>query len=178
MDPTRAFLSAESLQQVPDASQDRFDLTARHFIEPGNSKEPSTEDEDSDTQQFNQEQIDETPVEVQEHLERREEFRTYLMSLPGAELVRFYKRYSAWTGQVTFKDDAAATRAVEVFDAKRFASVRIHQSSGKKNKVKFAGPNLPKVKGTFHMQILFVPTPYLEALQNYKMYQATFVPLC
>ncbi|KAJ4367074.1 hypothetical protein N0V83_007604 [Neocucurbitaria cava] len=147
VDPTRAFLSAESLQQVPDASQNRFDLTARHYNEPGNLKEPPTEDEDSDTRQFNQEQVDETPAEVQEHLEQREEFRTYLMSLPGAELVRFYKRYGAWTGQATFKDEAAAMRAVVVFDANRFASVRIYQSSGKKNKVKFAASNLPKVEG-------------------------------
>ncbi|CAO2649503.1 Nn.00g068880.m01.CDS01 [Neocucurbitaria sp. VM-36] len=144
---SRAFLSAESLQKLPDASQNRLDLTVSHFKEQSSLEDTQIDDEDSDTQHFEDELVDETSAEVQEHLEQREAFRIYLMSLMGSELVRFYKRYGSWTGQVTFKDDAAAAKAVEMFDAKRFPFVRVHQSLRNKNKVKFAASNLPKPKG-------------------------------
>jgi len=36
-------------------------------------------------------QLDESPADIQEHLELREAFRVHLLSLPGASSVRFCK---------------------------------------------------------------------------------------
>ena len=145
--PTRAFLSAESLQQF-DAGQDQLDMVAKQFDIQGSLDDLPSDDEDSSGQDTENEQVDDTLAEVQEHLEQREDFRTYLMSLPGSESVRFYKRYGSWTGQATFNDSVAAAQAVQLFNTQRFPSVRVHQSSQVKNKVKFAASNPPRSKGT------------------------------
>ncbi|KAF1850975.1 uncharacterized protein K460DRAFT_382512 [Cucurbitaria berberidis CBS 394.84] len=146
VEPSRMVLSAESLQQVPDASQSRVDMIASQLNEQGNVDDPPLDDDESGGQHVEQEEVDETPAEVQEHLEQRDNFRTYMMSLSGSESVRFYKQYGAWSGQAIFKDDAAALQALESFDARRFPSVRVHLSSLSKSRLKFALSNPPRGK--------------------------------
>lgn len=149
MELTRAVLSADSLKQLPDVSQNRLDMVASQFnVQSGLDNLLSDDDDDSEGQQLEHEHADEIPTKLQEHLEQREDFRAYLVSLPGSESVRFYKRYGSWTGQAIFKDVTAATQAVEMFDTQRFPSVRVHQSSKSENKVKFAASNPVIVMGT------------------------------
>jgi hypothetical protein len=96
-----------------------------------------SEDEGFDGQQLADDQTGEAPADIEEHLEQREAFRQYMFSLPGAEAVRFYRRYGSWTGQVTFKDDAAGIEAMGLFDTRRFPNIKF-QSKESKNKWKFS----------------------------------------
>lgn len=109
-----------------------------------NPEDPRVE-EDSHTESSEDEYPGEIPLEIQEHIEQREAFRKYLMSLPGAESVRFYKRYGAWTGRALFKDESTASSAALVFDRKKFPDVKIRQSGKQNEKLRFN--NLPSDEG-------------------------------
>jgi hypothetical protein len=85
-------------------------------------------------------QGDETLIDIQEHLEQREAFRQYMMSLPGVEAVRFYRRYGSWTGHVHFKEDAVGAQVMTLFDAERFPNVNF-QSKDNKSKWRFTALN-------------------------------------
>ena len=139
-DSARALLSAESLQQIPDVSQNRLEITASQIEPPDRGDAPDTDDEQLATLEED-EQIDDTPAAIQHHLEQRESFRRYMMSFSGAESVYFYRRYGSWNGHVNFTDGAATVKALNLFDAERFPSVKIHQSSNSSNKLKFAASN-------------------------------------
>jgi hypothetical protein len=132
LDPGRTLLSAESLQQLPDESQSRVNMIPNKISDTNDSG-----DEGSDDQQFADGQADEAPADIEEHLEQRETFRQYMLSLPGAEAVRFYRSYGSWTGHVTFKDSAAGVDAMKLFDTGRFPNI-IFQSKENKGKWKFS----------------------------------------
>jgi hypothetical protein len=100
-----------------------------------------SEDGGSNGQQLANDEVGEVPADIEEHLEQRETFRQYMLSLPGAEAVRFYRRYGSWTGQVTFRDDAAGIEAMGLFDTRRFPSIKFQSREGK-NKWKFSAQSL------------------------------------
>jgi hypothetical protein len=133
LDPGRTLLSAESLQQLPDESQNRVNMIPNKISDPNDS-----EDEGSD---LASDQAGEAPADIEAHLDQRETFRKYMLSLPGAEAVRFYRRYGSWTGQVTFKDDAAGVEAMKLFDTAKFPNVKF-QSKESKSKWKFSAQSM------------------------------------
>lgn len=123
-----SLLSAESLMSLPEASQDRLDdLLAQQ------SGAPSRADVE--------EELDGTPTDIQEHLDHIEDFRAYLLSLPGAQTVRFFKRYGAWRGHVIFTNGDQTAQAVKVFDHSLWPEVKIQQTESNRNKLKFSVPN-------------------------------------
>ena len=138
---SRALLSAESLQQLPDMTQNRLEMTATQVETQNDLNEAPTYNKQISNMR-DDEQTNELPTEIENHLEQREAFRSYLLSLPGAESVRFYRRYGAWTGQAVFTDETAATQAIISFGTERFPLVKIHQSSSSSNKLKFSAPNI------------------------------------
>jgi O-acetyl-ADP-ribose deacetylase (regulator of RNase III) len=103
----QGLLSAEALKNLPDSQQNRMD----NFL--------SREEDD-----------EEGLAEAEEHLAEVEAFRTYLLSLNGAQNVRFYRRYNWWRGQVHFADMNYARRALKEFDKNRFPDVRMKQPEG------------------------------------------------
>jgi hypothetical protein len=135
LDPGRALLSAESLQQLPDESENRVNMISNKM-----SNTNDSEDEGSD---LASDQAGDAPADIEEHLDQRETFRKYVLSLPGAEAVRFYRRYGSWTGQVTFKDDAAGVEAMKLFDTVRFPNIKF-QSKESKSKWKFSAQSNTK----------------------------------
>ncbi|KAF2128477.1 hypothetical protein P153DRAFT_397547 [Dothidotthia symphoricarpi CBS 119687] len=125
-----SLLSVESLRRLPDESQNRLDtLLLDHTDEHGN---------------FDEQQVDDTPAEIQEHLDQREDFRTYLMSLPNAQSVRFFRRYGWWKGHAIFTNENAAAQALDMFNRKRYPQIKIHQVSEKSNKLKFGIPGVDR----------------------------------
>ena len=143
---SRALLSAESLQHLPDMSQNRLEMTAAQVVELQNNVTDLENPQEEHANSRNDESADDTPVYIQEHMERREDFRNYILSLPGAESVRFYQRYGSWNGQAAFKGETAAAEAVRSFDTERFPFVKIQQMSSSMDKVKFSTPNLVNQK--------------------------------
>lgn len=121
-------LSLESLRRLPDGSQNRIEALLLDHT----SKQDSFDDQN----------FDQTSVEVQEHLEQREKFRTYLMSLPGIKTVRFFRGYGMWAGQAIFKDGDTAAKALKMFNGEQFPQIKIHQVFENSNKLRFGIPNL------------------------------------
>lgn len=130
MTVSHSLLSAESLLALPNASQNRLDaLLASQADEENN--DDADEEEDSAT-----------PADIEEHLERIESFRAYLLSLPGAQTVRFFRRYGSWRGHAIFDNGKQATKAVELFDKTLYPEVKIHQGTeSNRNKLKFSVAN-------------------------------------
>lgn len=146
-------LSAQSLQQLPDESQNRLEMVTNQLNHQGSFDDPQSDDDDYfDVPE--DDQFDDTPAEVKEHLEQREAFRIYLTALPGVVSVRFYKRYGSWTGRAKFKDDAAAAQALDNFDTQRFPNVRIHICANDEKKLNFMASNSPKSKGRSSCRLL------------------------
>ncbi|KAH7348035.1 hypothetical protein BKA66DRAFT_505128 [Pyrenochaeta sp. MPI-SDFR-AT-0127] len=143
---TRALLSAESLQHLPDESRNRLEIVASQLNNQSSFDDPQSDGDDHSDHQQDDEQVDETPAEIQEHVEQREAFRVYLMSLAGSVSVRFYKRYGSWTGRAMFEDEVTAAQALENFDYQRFPSVEVYISPSAKNKLKFAASDIPQTK--------------------------------
>lgn len=118
-------LSVESLRSVPDISQNRLDTLLASRAD----KEEGDDGEETKT----------AAVDVEEHLERQEAFKAYLMSLPGAQNVRFFKRYGSWKGNATFDNGTATAQAIELFDTSLYPDVRIQQGTeNNSNKLKFS----------------------------------------
>ncbi len=132
IESSRAFLSAESLQQLPDMTQNRLEMTAAQV-------ETQNEIDESPT---GGENVGEEIAGIQDHLDQRDTFRKYLLSLPGAESVRFFRRYGSWTGQAMFQDDTTAAQAAASFDIEQFPYVKIQQIATSSNKLKFSTSNL------------------------------------
>ncbi|KAF2272780.1 uncharacterized protein EI97DRAFT_436707 [Westerdykella ornata] len=103
-------LSAETLGNLPDASEKRMDLLF-----------PSTLHQDESEQGA----LEETGHEIDEYLAETDAFRSYLQSLPGAESVRFYRRYGLWEGRVTFDTQSSAFDALARFDRTRYPRVEL-----------------------------------------------------
>ncbi|KAF2630251.1 hypothetical protein BU25DRAFT_254947 [Macroventuria anomochaeta] len=123
-------LSAESLLSLPDASQNRLDMLLVN-------RTGEQDDDDAD-----EEETRAPPADIEEHQERIESFRTYLLSLPGAQTVRFFKRYGSWRGHAIFNNGTRTAQAMELFDKTLYPEVRIQQGSeGNRNKLKFSVPN-------------------------------------
>jgi O-acetyl-ADP-ribose deacetylase (regulator of RNase III) len=126
--PGTTLLSVESLLSLPDTSHNRLDALLVY--------DPDELDEDVD------EETDKTTAEIQEHLDLIENFRTYMLSLPGASTVRFFRRYGAWRGNVIFGDESHAAQALELFDKSLYPQVVLQQGTeSNRNKLKFSVPN-------------------------------------
>ncbi|KAF1362179.1 hypothetical protein EJ07DRAFT_58890, partial [Lizonia empirigonia] len=128
----RSPLSAESLLSLPDASRNRLDAFLAQQLD---------EQDDEDGEESN-----ETPADVQKHLELIENFRAYLLSLPGALTVR---RYGAWRGHAIFSNGPQAAQALELFDKSLWPQVKIQQGTeSNRNKLKFSVPNTDVIRAT------------------------------
>lgn len=57
--------------------------------------------------------------------------------MPGAELVRFFRRFGGWRGYVIFKEDVSAAQALTAFDYARFPVVRIRQNGENRSTLTF-----------------------------------------
>jgi O-acetyl-ADP-ribose deacetylase (regulator of RNase III) len=112
--PVKGTLSAETLSNLPDSSQKRLDL----FLP--TMSENETEDD--------QEEHEDTSG-LEEHMAEADAFRAYLLSLPGAQSVRFYRRFGSWRGRVTFVNEASAIEAMELrnSDKTRFPDVKMRR---------------------------------------------------
>lgn len=91
---SRPLLSADSLQQLPDSSQNRLDMIPaqlERIDKPGGNRTSDSQSDDIplDVDSPDDDQSGERPAELQNHLEQREAFRVHLLSLPGALSVRF-----------------------------------------------------------------------------------------
>ncbi|KAI4945761.1 hypothetical protein J4E91_007674 [Alternaria rosae] len=132
-DSSRSLLSAETLQQLPDESNNRVARISNQV----------DDIEDSEDEQPDNEQFDENILpEHQKHLEEREAFRQHVSSLPGVLSVRFYRGYGSWTGLITFANDLLGEEATALFDTERFPNVEFQS---KKNKSKW---NFTRFTGT------------------------------
>jgi O-acetyl-ADP-ribose deacetylase (regulator of RNase III) len=132
---SHAQLSLESLQSVPDISHSRLDALMA---------EVATE---QDNDPNDEEQPEVATADIETHMQHMEDFRTYLMSLPGAESVRFYKRYGSWRGHAIFSNDMQAARAVESFDFGMHPDLKIKQGTeGNRNHLKFSAPNTQETR--------------------------------
>ncbi|KZM21834.1 uncharacterized protein EKO05_0003127 [Ascochyta rabiei] len=123
-----SLLSAESLLSLPDASQNRLDALLAHHVD----EQDDDLDEDTDTM----------PADIQEQMERIESFRAYMLSLPGAQTVRFFRRYGSWRGNAIFGNGTQAAQALGLFDESLWPQVNIRQGTeSNRNKLKFSVPN-------------------------------------
>jgi hypothetical protein len=87
----------------------------------------------------------------------REAFRMYLLSLPGAQSVRFYKRYGSWNGNINFQDGDFATRAMESFDYPR---VQLRREGAKKEILRFSVQHHQTKQVSFRTETVVVqPSP-------------------
>ncbi|KAJ4989340.1 hypothetical protein SVAN01_05065 [Stagonosporopsis vannaccii] len=121
----QSHLSVESLRAIPDISDSRLDTLL------ASQSDEQEDDEGEETKA--------TTVDVEEHLERQETFKAYLLSLPGAQSVRFFKRYGSWKGNATFSNEAATAQAIELFDTSLYPDVKIQQGTeSNSNKLKFS----------------------------------------
>lgn len=126
-------LSESFIQALPDDSGQRLDLL---FSDPKyDIDDPEEEDEQEE------DSYDDTDLAVEEHMAEREKFRMYLLSLEGAQSVRFYRRYGSWIGNINFRDGHFAAMALRTFDKERYPGVRLRQKDAKKETVKFSVPN-------------------------------------
>ena len=125
-------LSAESLLSVPDVSQNRLDTLL------GSRAGEQDDDDDND-----EEEIKAATAVIEEHLERMDSFRAYLLSLPGAQTVRFFKRYGLWRGHAIFSNGTQTAQAVELFDKTLYPEVKIQQGTeSNRNKLRFSVQNM------------------------------------
>lgn len=105
--PTEGLLSAEALSNLPDSSKKKLE-----FLLPDESDE-----EESDS-----------ALEEEDTLPCSEAFRDYLLSLPGAQSVRFYRRFGLWRGRLNFDNEISATQALELRSSdQRFPEVKMKQ---------------------------------------------------
>ncbi|KAI4667780.1 uncharacterized protein J4E88_010030 [Alternaria novae-zelandiae] len=141
-DPSQSLLSAETLQQLPDESNNRMAMISNQVEDPDDS-----EDEQPDDGQLD----DNILPEHQKHLEEREAFRQHVSSLPGVLSVRFYRGYGSWTGLITFADDLVGEAATTLFDTERFPDVQF-QSKNNKSKWKFTRVTGTDRKNSFNRQ--------------------------
>jgi O-acetyl-ADP-ribose deacetylase (regulator of RNase III) len=134
---TRALLSLASLQSLPDVSHSRLDtLMVDRVTEQGNMDQ---ENDEGQTEIYT--------ADVEEQMQHMEDFRIYLMSLPGAQSVRFFKRYGSWRGHAIFDNQARAAKAVQSFDTNLYPHVKIQQGAeGSRNKLKFITPNTQETR--------------------------------
>jgi O-acetyl-ADP-ribose deacetylase (regulator of RNase III) len=130
MPTNQPLLSAESLLLIPDVSQDRIDVVLAHQAD---------ENESSQGDESSEEDTTAATTDIEAHLDRLEKFRTYLLSLPGAQTVRFFKRYGAWRGHAIFIKGAHASQALELFDKALYPDVKLQQgTNSNSNKLKFS----------------------------------------
>ncbi|KAF9694989.1 hypothetical protein EKO04_007139 [Ascochyta lentis] len=132
---TYSLLSAESLLSLPDASQNRLDALLVDEVD---------EQDDGSVEDTNA-----TPADIQGHLERIESFRAYLLSLPGAQTVRFFRRYGSWRGHAIFSNGTQTAQALDLFDKSLWPQVKIQQGTeSNRNKLKFSVPNTETITQT------------------------------
>ncbi|KAF3042185.1 hypothetical protein E8E12_008894 [Didymella heteroderae] len=135
--PSRMQLSLERLQSLPDVSHSRLDT-----LMPDRAIQKDKDDEDEDEGHY-----EVITADVEEHMQRMEGFRTYLMSLSGAESVRFFKRYGSWKGYAIFSSVVQAAEAVQSFDSRLYPDMKVQQGAeGSRNKLKFSAPGTQETR--------------------------------
>jgi hypothetical protein len=106
-------LSESLLRDLPDARQNRLDiLFASQRTESEELREVGAED---------------IAAEVEELMSQTEAFKKYLLSMPGANSVRFHQRYEPLRGAVHFKDETSATAALKLFDRDQYPNIILLQ---------------------------------------------------
>ncbi|KAF1933465.1 uncharacterized protein M421DRAFT_88673 [Didymella exigua CBS 183.55] len=132
---SHTLLSLESLQSLPDISHSRLDtLMSNHAAEQDNDDEGGGD-------------FEVVTADFEDHMQRMEDFKTYLMSLPNAQYVRFFKRYGSWRGYAIFSNSTRAAQAVQSFDTRLYPDIKVQQSAeGSRNKLKFSAPNTQETR--------------------------------
>ncbi|KAF2446128.1 hypothetical protein P171DRAFT_430342 [Karstenula rhodostoma CBS 690.94] len=151
-------LSESLIRALPDDSGQRLNL----FFSSQPDDVQNSEEEDQEEEDI----FDETGLNVEEHMAEREAFRKYLLSLEGAQSVRFYKRYGLWNGNINFQDGDSAARALQTFDKEQYPSVQLSQKDAKKETLKFRALYAVKpVANSFDPDIYVAQTslPYSES---------------
>ncbi|KAJ4407377.1 hypothetical protein N0V91_003961 [Didymella pomorum] len=150
-----AQLSLQSLQSVPDVSKNRLDALMAELA----TKQENDDDDEG--------QPKSVTADIETHMQRMEEFRKYLMSLPGAESVRFYKRYGSWRGHAIFSNDMLAAQAVQSFDFGMHPNLKIKQGTdGNRNRLKFSAPNTQETRWSGPARQLTSDTQNTETRSN------------
>ncbi|KAK7190075.1 hypothetical protein DPSP01_006371 [Paraphaeosphaeria sporulosa] len=132
--PARApgLLSESLIRALPDDSGHRMKLL---FSSQKDDRQDAEEDQETG------DSFNESDTAVEEHMAEREVFRKYLLSLEGAQSVRFYTRYGSWNGNINFRNGDAAVRAMQTFDKERYPRVQLRQKDAKKETLKFTALN-------------------------------------
>ena len=143
MPPGGSLLSMENLLSLPDVSQNRFGTLLAYQVDERNDDDDDDDEgvieNDNSDDEGNEEDVKAPPVDIQKHLERTESFRTYLLSLPGAQTVRFFRRYGSWRGNATFENSTQASQALQTFDTTLYPEVKLQQGSeSNRNKLRFS----------------------------------------
>ncbi len=124
--PGQGLLSAESLQQLPDESQNRLARISNQVDDRDNSE----------SEQRGDQLDDDVSARHKKHFNDQEAFRQHVLSLPGVSSVRFYRRYGSWTGVISFANDLVGEQATTLFDTLRFPNIEF-QSQENKSKWRF-----------------------------------------
>lgn len=127
--PSVEALSESLIRALPDDSGQRLGLL---FTDQVHDEERTESDESIE------EDTERAEAAIEKHMAAREAFREYLLSLPDAHSVRFYKRYGGWRGTIDFKNEESATMALQSFDMARYPKVRLQQKGAKKDTLDFS----------------------------------------
>lgn len=120
-------LFAETLENLPDDSGKRLDVLRSSNLETNDFVE-------------NDEDTNGGFTGLEEHMSSMHEFRSYLLSFPGADSTRFHRRFGVWLGYVKFDDENSAKLAIESIEKTReprFPDVKFSQGVENTALVKF-----------------------------------------
>lgn len=126
--PPGDLLSIETLGNVPDSSQKRMDILL-------SSNRNDDEFDDSDEQSVGDEV----------RLAEIEPVRAYMLSLPGAQSVRFLRRLGWWRGYTNFEDEASAIKALGSFNHSKIPDVKVRLGKENRLAIKFSLPTKERV---------------------------------
>ena len=121
-------LSEALIKALPDGSGERINLLLS-----ADNEEQTNSDE---LQEHDSSAVAE--VDVEEHMAQRESFRKYLLSLAGAQSVRFYRRYGSWDGNINFTNGESAAAALRSFDVARYPNIKVRLKDMNKEVLKFS----------------------------------------
>ncbi|KAH6622381.1 hypothetical protein C7974DRAFT_398175 [Boeremia exigua] len=130
-------LSVESLRAIPIASQNRLDAllaSQANELEHGHGVDVETNVDPEANSNVNTDVgavANAVTNDVEEHLEIVDEFRAYLLTLPGVQTVAFSRPYGSWSGNATFDSAPQAAQAIELFDRTLYPDIKIQQSTEK-----------------------------------------------
>lgn len=121
-DPGRP-LSESLIRGLPDDSGQRLDLLFT-------SQKELVDDEKSAHDGSN-----EAGSTLEPHMAETEPFRSYVLTLPGAQSIR---RYGPRSGRIFFEDGASAAKAMQTFDRARFPNIWLRQKDDEEAIITFS----------------------------------------